>query len=316
MARPIKTGLSYFPLDCQMDSKIEMLESSHGLVGFGLYIKLLQEIYQHPAGILKINISERFSLWKTMRKRCGLDEKTIRELIDDMVALELFDKEEYEKGYLTSGGVKKRVSKIEEKRQKERKKKQIKKKNYPLRKLCENPVETPESKVKKSKVNIKIKELKEHKKKIEKSLSSKNELPLKNDTEGSLKSSGNFIENLIEIFKDRYLLLKQVPYSSNGVDRKQMGLLAARFKGLRPDYNAEQMTAFATEFFNRCLIVRDNYLNSVTISKINSKFNEYISAIKNPNYANITKNTTEQERMEIASAQLERTRREIIAGTG
>jgi hypothetical protein len=56
MARPKKIGLEYFPLDCQMDDKVEMLEAEHGLEGFAVYVKLLQAIYQTEAGELDMGV--------------------------------------------------------------------------------------------------------------------------------------------------------------------------------------------------------------------------------------------------------------------
>ena len=45
MARPIKVGLDYFPLDCVLDDKIELIEAEFGLSGFAIIIKLYQKIY-------------------------------------------------------------------------------------------------------------------------------------------------------------------------------------------------------------------------------------------------------------------------------
>lgn len=47
MARPIKVGLDYFPLDVTLEDKIELLEAECGLVGFAILIKLWQKIYSN-----------------------------------------------------------------------------------------------------------------------------------------------------------------------------------------------------------------------------------------------------------------------------
>jgi len=138
MARPIKDGLDYFPLDCEMDYKVETLEGIHGITGFGFYIKLLQEIYKQKGGILKLNIIGKFSLWKTLRKKYDMDETLMMVMINDMVELNLFNAEQYKKGFLTSDGIQKRVRKIEERRKTDRKNKKNKGKSYPQRKLKEN----------------------------------------------------------------------------------------------------------------------------------------------------------------------------------
>ena len=43
--RPLKNGVDYFPLDVVMDDKIELIESIHGIKGFGIIIKIFQKIY-------------------------------------------------------------------------------------------------------------------------------------------------------------------------------------------------------------------------------------------------------------------------------
>ena len=47
MARPKKQGLDYFPLDVNVDNKLEILESEYGILGFGFIIKLFQKIYEN-----------------------------------------------------------------------------------------------------------------------------------------------------------------------------------------------------------------------------------------------------------------------------
>ncbi len=45
MARPVKIGLEYFPLDVSIDDNLELIEAEHGLQGFAIVIKLWQKIY-------------------------------------------------------------------------------------------------------------------------------------------------------------------------------------------------------------------------------------------------------------------------------
>ena len=45
MARPKKQGLDYFPLDVNVDNKIEILESEYGILGFGFIVRLYQKKY-------------------------------------------------------------------------------------------------------------------------------------------------------------------------------------------------------------------------------------------------------------------------------
>ncbi len=41
----MKDGIPYFPLDCELDSKFELIEAEFGLQGFAVVVKLLQRIY-------------------------------------------------------------------------------------------------------------------------------------------------------------------------------------------------------------------------------------------------------------------------------
>lgn len=45
MARPLKQGIDYFPLDVHLDSKFKFIEAEFSLEGFAIIIKLLQKIY-------------------------------------------------------------------------------------------------------------------------------------------------------------------------------------------------------------------------------------------------------------------------------
>lgn len=45
MARPIKQGVDYFPLDCHMNDEMKLIQAEFGLVGYAVVIKLWQKIY-------------------------------------------------------------------------------------------------------------------------------------------------------------------------------------------------------------------------------------------------------------------------------
>ena len=45
MARPIKEGLDYFELDCQLEEKVRLIQAEYGLKGFAIVVKLYQKIY-------------------------------------------------------------------------------------------------------------------------------------------------------------------------------------------------------------------------------------------------------------------------------
>lgn len=121
MARPKKVGLEYFPLDCQMDDKILMLEAEHGMEGFGVYIRLLQSCYQFEDGKLDMSIVFR---WKTLGKTLGILPENLRKMVDTMLEIDLFDRKTFdEEQKLTSNGIQKRLSKVADLREKERNRK-------------------------------------------------------------------------------------------------------------------------------------------------------------------------------------------------
>lgn len=121
MARPKKTGLDYFPLDCQMDDKVEMLEAEHGLEGFAVYLKLLQHIYQTEAGELDMSVVFR---WKTLAKQWGIPAENFRKIVDTMLEVSLFDKTAFdERQVLTSNGIQKRLNEVAALRDRDRRRK-------------------------------------------------------------------------------------------------------------------------------------------------------------------------------------------------
>ena len=53
MARPVKSNLDYFPLDCNLDQKFQLLEAEHGIAGFGIIVRLFQTIYGEEGYYMK-----------------------------------------------------------------------------------------------------------------------------------------------------------------------------------------------------------------------------------------------------------------------
>lgn len=116
MARPQKEGLEYFPLDVDMDQddKVALIEAQHGLVGFGVVIKLLMKIYKHG---YFYEWTEKQQL--LFSKRVNVDINSINVIINDCIKWELFDKKVFETyKILTSRGIQKRYLKAVDRRQK------------------------------------------------------------------------------------------------------------------------------------------------------------------------------------------------------
>lgn len=108
MARPIKKGLSYFPLDVYAfdDPKLVSLVYQHGPMGGYIYIRTLCLVYDNGYYLeltedelaIKLHIAMG-SKWMNMKK--------IREMIQTCVHLGLFDKAMYTQGVITSVSIQK-----------------------------------------------------------------------------------------------------------------------------------------------------------------------------------------------------------------
>lgn len=106
MARPQKQGLSYFPLDVDIDQddKVALIEASHGQLGFAVIIKLLMKIYKEG---YFYEWTEKEQLLFSKRTNINIDDLNI--IIGDCVKWGLFDNRLFEKYHiLTSQGIQKR----------------------------------------------------------------------------------------------------------------------------------------------------------------------------------------------------------------
>ena len=106
MARPQKEGIDYFPLDVDMDhdDKIQLIEAEHGVMGFGIIIKLLMKIYAEG---YYYQWSEKEQL--LFSKRTNVDINQVNAVINSCIKWGMFDREVYEKHkILTSSGIQRR----------------------------------------------------------------------------------------------------------------------------------------------------------------------------------------------------------------
>ena len=112
MARPLKQGLDYFPMDVDMDDKIELVEAKHDLVGFGIVVKLFQRIYKEG---YFLQVTDDFLL--LFSKRVNVSINKVTEVINDCLCYDIFDKKLHKKyKILTSSGIQKRYFKAIERR--------------------------------------------------------------------------------------------------------------------------------------------------------------------------------------------------------
>jgi len=104
MARPLKTGLDYFPLDTVFDDKIDILETECGLEGFAIFIKLLQRIYRNGY-YYQWNGREE----KLLSGSINVDINVVSGVVNVCINENIFNKGIYEKYHiLTSAGIQKR----------------------------------------------------------------------------------------------------------------------------------------------------------------------------------------------------------------
>ena len=88
MSRPIKKGLSYFPLDTDMlsDRKIRRLFQNYGCEGFSTYMAILCEAYGTTGYYIRYTDDFCFDIGFTL----NLKEEQIREIIGFCVEIRLF----------------------------------------------------------------------------------------------------------------------------------------------------------------------------------------------------------------------------------
>lgn len=107
MAGKPKFGLDYFSLDTDIiqNIKIRRLTRSHGPVGFSSFIVLLVMTYQ-KGQFLKFDDND--DLIFALAEFLHAPEDEVRVALHDIVELNLFDKNLFNHGYLTSKGVQER----------------------------------------------------------------------------------------------------------------------------------------------------------------------------------------------------------------
>ena len=119
MARPRieKNGLVYFPLDCELDIKVEQLEVKFENNGFAVWVKTLQQIYQIENGELLMTEL----MFMLLAKRCFMTVEKYTSIINVCLEIDLFDKQIFDSdNILTSNGIKKRILEINKSRDKMR----------------------------------------------------------------------------------------------------------------------------------------------------------------------------------------------------
>ncbi len=109
MARPTKTGLDYFELDCHMDEKVKLIQAEFGLKGFAVVVKLYQKIYGGFGYYCEWS-EDSLLLFMSENGVSSRDGKNlIKEIISACIRRNIFSEKLFNKfGILTSEGVQRR----------------------------------------------------------------------------------------------------------------------------------------------------------------------------------------------------------------
>lgn len=117
MARPQKDGMDYFPHDSDAvnDEKIEALRVLYGNDGYAFYFILLERIYRTAEFELDISDAETIQI---LCRKVAITQEQFDRMLETALKRKCFDREAYElRGVLTSTGIKKRASVVQEKRE-------------------------------------------------------------------------------------------------------------------------------------------------------------------------------------------------------
>lgn len=104
MARPVKQGLDYFPLDVNIDINLQLIEAEFGLTGFAVVVKLLQMIYGERGYYCEY--TREVAL--LFGRQIGLGGNAVSEIVTASIKRGIFDQEMFDKyEILTSAEIQK-----------------------------------------------------------------------------------------------------------------------------------------------------------------------------------------------------------------
>lgn len=94
MARPIKKGLDYFPVDTDIFENIQIrkLKNQYKSFGFLVYFAILCDIYKKEGYFLRISEDYLYDL----SDRMGETEEEVQKIIDYCLQINLFDRQKYD----------------------------------------------------------------------------------------------------------------------------------------------------------------------------------------------------------------------------
>ena len=109
----MKKGLDYFPLDCFMSDSVRLIEAEFGIEGFGILVRLWQDIYKIDGYYKKFNKD----VLMLFSKEIDISQDKMEKFLKVTLERGIFDKKLYEKyQILTSEEIQKRFLKCTKKR--------------------------------------------------------------------------------------------------------------------------------------------------------------------------------------------------------
>ena len=284
MARPIKQGIDYFPLDVDFDNKIEMYLIEKEAVGLAVLITTWQLIYKNEGYYIK----NGRNLFLLIKKRISVDVNIIEDCINSCLENGIFDKELHEKfGILTSKAIQIRFFDVINK-----KKKVLYDTNFLLIEVSDdknlinvginsiNSEKTDGNVLNKIKENkIKEKEIKEKEIKVNKI--KENKIP------SSGKPERDFVDNLLNLFLVEFKAARNEDYVlvSREKERSAISKLLVHYKTQNPDKNTEETLNDFENIFRQSFTVNDKFLQeNISPSMILTKLNFIKTKLKGENY--------------------------------
>ena len=107
MARPLKQGIDYFPLDTDLEDSFKLLEATFGTNGvkaFAIVIKLYQKAYKENGYFYPWSEDDQL----LFSREVNVDRNEVSAYINEAVKRGIFDQEKFEMGIITSRGIQKR----------------------------------------------------------------------------------------------------------------------------------------------------------------------------------------------------------------
>jgi len=299
MARPRKKSIDYFPLDCILNDSVKYIEAKHGLTGFAVLVKLWSKIYASEGYYCNWNDKVKYLFCKEHNVEVELIDKILVTCFSE----ELLNPDIFEKyGVLTSGGIQKRYFKII--KESKRTNREIEP-NFCLLgvfsvKIGVNsgvnpdkngitPVETPQRKVKESKLN-KSKGKKEANPPIEnlekidlddteekESINQEEETKQENKEKSSDKKEKEDWQEVNQSCKT-FFLTQSKQYYWEAKDDKHVNELLKKLKQAAPDQNVVENFKLFTRYLPKYWKTK-----KFTIPHLNQNYNEIINEIYSQN---------------------------------